>query len=78
MTLDNTTHDNTTHDNTYTVTGMTCGHCAMSVSEEVSAIPGVHDVAVDHASGSLTFTSDDPVSREQVAAAVAVAGYALG
>ncbi|NUT98101.1 MAG: heavy-metal-associated domain-containing protein, partial [Saccharothrix sp.] len=30
---------------TYTVTGMTCGHCVASVTEEVSRISGVTDVA---------------------------------
>ena len=32
---------------TYTVVGMTCGHCVSSVTEEVSQVPGVTDVAVD-------------------------------
>ncbi len=64
-------------DNTYSVSGMTCGHCAMSVSEEVAQIPGVSAIAVDFASGALTFASEEPVSREQVAAAVEEAGYAL-
>ena len=30
---------------TYDVLGMTCDHCARSVTEEVSAVPGVSDVA---------------------------------
>jgi hypothetical protein len=30
----------------YTVSGMTCGHCVKSVTEEVSAIDGVQNVAV--------------------------------
>lgn len=63
--------------NTYTVTGMTCGHCAASVTEEVSEISGVHDVVVDHESGSLSFASDAPVSRDAVEAAVQEAGYQL-
>ena len=29
------------HENSYTVTGMTCGHCAASVTEEVEEIAGV-------------------------------------
>ena len=29
---------------TYTVTGMTCGHCVASVTEEVSEIAGVESV----------------------------------
>ena len=28
-------------DSTWTVTGMTCGHCVASVTEEVSALAGV-------------------------------------
>ena len=61
----------------YTVTGMTCGHCAASVTEEVSEIDGVSNVVVDHESGSLTFEASAPVTREQVAAAVDEAGYTL-
>lgn len=65
------------HENVYTVTGMTCGHCAASVTEEIEEIPGVSDVVVDHATGSLTFASDEPVSRDAVDAAVVEAGYQL-
>lgn len=65
------------HENSYTVTGMTCGHCAASVTEEVEEIAGVRDVTVDYESGSLTFASDEPVSREAVEAAVTEAGYQL-
>ncbi|MFC4069278.1 heavy-metal-associated domain-containing protein [Actinoplanes subglobosus] len=63
---------------TYPVTGMTCGHCADSVTAEVSAIPGVSDVTVDLTAGTVTFSSAAPVGREAVAAAVDEAGYALG
>ena len=60
---------------TYTVTGMTCGHCVSSVTEEVSALPGVTDVQVDLASGRLDVTGD--VGADQVREAVEEAGYAL-
>jgi copper chaperone len=63
---------------TYPVTGMTCGHCANSVTAEVSRIPGVSDVAVDLAGGMVTFVSAEPVDREAVRAAVDEAGYELG
>ncbi|QIM18013.1 heavy-metal-associated domain-containing protein [Leucobacter coleopterorum] len=62
---------------TYTVTGMTCGHCVRSVTEEVSEVAGVTDVNVDLASGNLTVTSDDPVDTEKIREAVAEAGYQL-
>lgn len=64
-------------ESTYTVTGMTCGHCVASVTEEVGELPGVEDVVVDLATGRLTFSSDRPVSREAVEAAVTEAGYGL-
>jgi len=68
-----------TSPNTYklVVTGMTCQHCVMSVTEEVQEIPGVTDVQVDLASGGVTITSDQPVSDAAVKAAVEEAGYQL-
>jgi copper chaperone len=59
----------------YTVTGMTCGHCVASVTEEVSQVPGVTAVDVDLASGGLTVTSEAPVDEAAVRAAVEEAGY---
>ncbi len=61
----------------FTVTGMTCNHCVMSVTEEVQEIAGVTDVAVDLATGSVTVTSDQPLSETAVQAAVEEAGYQL-
>lgn len=62
---------------TFTVTGMTCGHCVSSVTEEVGALPGVSDVQVDLASGAVTVTAETELDRAAVAAAVDEAGYAL-
>ncbi|RVW02922.1 heavy-metal-associated domain-containing protein [Rhodococcus xishaensis] len=59
----------------YTVTGMTCGHCVASVKEEVGAIAGVTDVAVDLSSGRLTIASAAPLPESAVTAAVREAGY---
>ena len=61
----------------YTVTGMTCGHCVASVTEEVGAVDGVTSVEVDLASGRLTVTSSEPVGAAAVQAAVDEAGYQL-
>lgn len=60
---------------TYTVTGMTCGHCVSSVTEEIGEIAGVTDVAVDLPTGAVTVTSDGDVSPDAVRAAVREAGY---
>jgi copper chaperone len=62
---------------TYTVTGMTCGHCVNAVSAEVGKLPGVSDVAVDLAAGTVTVTSEAPLDSQAVRAAVDEAGYAL-
>ena len=66
-----------TQTQTFTVTGMTCGHCATSVSEEISEIDGVHDVAVVVETGAVTVTSADPLDEADVRAAVEEAGYQL-
>ncbi|WP_301320767.1 heavy-metal-associated domain-containing protein [Actinokineospora globicatena] len=56
---------------------MTCGHCAASVTEELSAIGGVSGVDVDLATGAVTVTSATGLDRGAVAAAVTEAGYQL-
>ena len=61
---------------TYTVTGMTCGHCAAAVTEEVSAVPGVEGVEVSVETGTVVVRGDG-VSEEHVRAAVDEAGYAV-
>ena len=61
----------------YTVTGMTCGHCIASVTEEVQEISGVTDVQVDLTTGRLRFTSEQPVPDADVRSAVEEAGYQL-
>lgn len=61
----------------YTVTGMTCGHCVASVTEEVQEIPGVENVDVVLQTGALTITSTAPISENAVKAAVETAGYHL-
>jgi copper chaperone len=62
---------------TYTVTGMTCDHCVRSVTEEISTIDGVTDVAVDLPTGKVTVISDAEPGVDQVRAAVEEAGYQL-
>jgi copper chaperone len=57
------------------VTGMTCGHCASSVSAELRALPTVTDVQVDLSTGQVTVTSEQPLDDAAVAAAVDEAGY---
>jgi copper chaperone len=61
----------------YTVSGMTCGHCVASVTEEVSEVPGVESVDVTLETGALTVTSAERVDDAAIRAAVEEAGYQL-
>lgn len=65
------------HITRWTVSGMTCGHCVASVTEELQEVPGVTDVQVDLPTGAVTVTSDVELARDTVAAAVTEAGYQL-
>jgi copper chaperone CopZ len=62
---------------TWHVTGMTCGHCATSVTEELLEVDGIQSVDVALDSGEVTVVSSGPVDPAAVAAAVDEAGYAL-
>ncbi|BCW60921.1 hypothetical protein StoSoilB20_42680 [Arthrobacter sp. StoSoilB20] len=60
------------------VSGMTCGHCVSSVSEELESLNGVENVAVDLNPGGLstvTITSTKELSPSEIGEAVAEAGY---
>jgi len=62
---------------TYSVQGMTCGHCASAVSQEVSALDGVRSVDVDLVAGGVStvrVVSDAPLTTDAVAAALDEAG----
>ncbi|GAA1734681.1 heavy-metal-associated domain-containing protein [Brachybacterium phenoliresistens] len=59
----------------YTVTGMTCGHCEMSVREEVGEIVGVQDIQVSAQTGRLVVSAQEAVDDAAVLAAVEEAGY---
>ena len=61
----------------YNVSGMTCGHCVSSVTEEITAIDGVSGVEVDLPSGSVTVNSDHPIDETTVHAAIREAGFEL-
>lgn len=65
---------------TYQVRGMTCGHCAASVTEELTALEAVTEVHIDLVAGgvsAVTVTATRPLSTTEVRAAVEDAGYIL-
>ena len=59
------------------IEGMTCGHCAMSVTKELLKLPGAADVKVDFAGATAQVTVDESVSDADLTAAVDEAGYKL-
>ena len=62
---------------TYQVTGMTCEHCVHAVTEELGSLAGVTAVSVDlvpEGNSAVTVTSDTPLVRAAVAAALDEAG----
>jgi len=62
---------------TYTVSGMTCGHCVASVTEEIGEVDGVTAVEVDLPTGKVVVTSTTPLAAADVEAAIHEAGYQL-
>lgn len=62
---------------TYRINGMTCGHCASAVTEELQTLDGVQNVTVNVDAGEATVVSAAPLAQEAVAAAVDEAGYTL-
>lgn len=60
---------------TYQVTGMTCGHCELSIREEVGQVPGVETIEVSARTGTLVVSGAESIDDAQVLAAVEEAGY---
>ena len=57
------------------VSGMTCGHCVNSVTEELQTISGVTQVNIDLESGNVTIESGTELDADQIEAAIKEAGY---
>lgn len=62
-------------ENEYQVTGMTCGHCEISIRKEVGEIIGVKEIQVNAQTGKLVVTGGGEIGDVQVLAAVEEAGY---
>ena len=61
--------------NEYKVTGMTCGHCEMSIREEVSEVAGVESIDVSAQTGKLVVSGEGQIDDAEVLASVEEAGY---
>ncbi|MEV6167180.1 heavy-metal-associated domain-containing protein [Streptomyces sp. NPDC051954] len=58
----------------YNVSGMSCGHCAASVTEEVVAVSGVTEVDVDVRAGRVIVRGDS-FGEDAVRSAIVEAGF---
>jgi copper chaperone CopZ len=62
---------------TYNVTGMTCGHCAGTVTDKLRQLDDVTSVDVDLSTGAVTVHSDKPVDDNKIHDAIKEAGYTV-
>ncbi len=61
----------------FRATGLTCGHCAQAVTDELTALDGVREVGVEVASGgesTVTVSADRTLTDAEVVAALDEAG----
>jgi copper chaperone len=59
------------------VTGMSCEHCATAVRTEVGKLPGVSEVDVDVAAGTVRVSGEPLPADAALRQAVEEAGYEL-
>jgi copper chaperone len=57
------------------VTGMSCDHCATAVRGEIGKLPGVTDIDVDVAAGTVRITGERLPDDTALRDAVEEAGY---
>ena len=57
------------------VKGMTCHHCAMSVTKALTRLEGIRDVHVDLEKGEVRFENPSAVAPGRIQKAIEEAGY---
>jgi copper chaperone CopZ len=60
------------------VTGMSCKHCVMHVTEALKEVPGVTDAVVSLEQGTATVEVGPSVTDEALVAAIKEVGYTPG
>lgn len=63
---------------TVKATGLTCNHCAMSVTEELEELTGVTSVSVDvvkDGESTVTIEHTEPLTDTQIDEAITEAGF---
>ena len=62
---------------TFRATGLTCGHCAHAVTDELSALDGVDGVEIEVVSGGesvVRVAAQRPLTTDEVVAALGAGG----
>lgn len=55
----------------FNITNLTCGACIKLSTMALKKIPGVHDVAINLATGATEITSDQEIAWPEIVAALA-------
>ncbi len=62
---------------TYHIGGMSCGGCATTVKNKLSAVPDVTSVKVDLAKKEAEITSSQPIKADKLQEALSHTGYTI-
>lgn len=60
---------------TYTIPGISCGHCKMTIEREVGELPGVTSVGVAVETKQAVIDFELPVTEEQVQSLLVEIGF---
>ena len=60
---------------TFEVPNISCGHCVMTIQNEVADLSGVKSVAADQATRMVTVEWDAPATWDQIQALLAEINY---
>ena len=61
---------------TVTIPNISCGHCVMTIQNEISELPGVVLVKADQATKKAIFEWNDPATWEKIEATLKEINYA--
>jgi copper chaperone len=61
---------------TFQIPNISCGHCVMTIKNEVSELTGVKKVDADKATRMVTVEWDDPATWEQIQKLLVEINYA--
>lgn len=59
----------------FTIPNISCGHCVMSIKNELTEIAGIRTVEGDPATKQITVEFDTPVSSEKIIEILQEIGY---